>query len=425
MLKRYLWMALLIGLHAVKGHGQSNPDSIYQNSIHTVLIHPVNKPLAIPVISLNEPTPLEISFDDFKSDYQDYYYSVELRNADWTAVNLSAFDYLQGFNQNKINKFSVSSIATQSYFHYQFNFPNAQLRPTQSGNYILKVFKNGNANELVFTRRFFVTEDQVSMAATVQEPFDAQISKTHQKIQFILDVKKIPFFQTDQLNTAVIQNYRYNDAVSIAVPSFIRGNLLEYNSEDQFIFPAGKEARWLDIQNLRLRSDRVTDINSKADRAIISVKPDLSRASTAYYTFNDLNGGFMISNTESLQSENQNDYATVNFTYFPKDKIPFIGMKLYLAGALTNNILNKEAEMIFDPALGYYKKSLLLKQGYYSYNYVLREQNSFNPLNDFTETEGNHWETENNYSIMVYYRPPGARHDHIIGFGAVNSRQNW
>ena len=425
MLKRYLWMALLIGLHAVKGHGQSNPDSIYQNSIHTVLIHPVNKPLAIPVISLNELTPLEISFDDFKSDYQDYYYSVELRNADWTAVNLSAFDYLQGFNQNKINKFSVSSIATQSYFHYQFNFPNAQARPTQSVNYILKVFKNGNANELVFTRRFFVTENQVSVAATVQEPFDGQISKTHQKIQFVLDVKKIPFFQTDQIGTAVIQNYRYNDAVSIAVPSFIRGNLLEYNSEDQFIFPAGKEARWLDIQNLRLRSDRVTDINSKADRAIISVKPDLSRASTAYYTFNDLNGNFIISNTESLQSENQNDYATVNFTYFPKDKIPFIGMKLYLAGALTNNILNKEAEMIFDPALGYYKKSLLLKQGYYSYNYVLREQNSFNPLNDFTETEGNHWETENNYSIMVYYRPPGARHDHIIGFGAVNSRQNW
>jgi hypothetical protein len=377
------------------------------------------------VISLNEPTPLEISFDDFKADYQDYYYSVELRNADWTAVNLSAFDYLQGFNQNKINKFSVSSIATQSYFHYQFNFPNAQLKPTQSGNYILKVFKNGNTNEIVFTRRFFVTENQVSVVASVQEPFDGQISKTHQKIQFVLDVKKIPFFQTDQISTAVIQNYRYNDVIAIAAPSFIRGNLLEYNSEDQYIFPAGKEARWLDLQNLRLRSDRIADLNSKERRTIVSVKPDLSRSSTAYYTFNDLNGGFMISNTESLQSENQNDYAQVNFTYMPKDRIPFMGQKLYLFGALTNNIVNKEAEMIFDPALGYYKKSLLLKQGYYSYNYILRDMQGVNPMNDFTETEGNHWETENNYSIMVYYRPPGARHDHIIGFGAVNSRQNW
>jgi len=425
MFKRYLWMAFLIGLHAVKGLGQFNPDSIYQTSIHTVLIHPVNKPLAIPVISLNESTPLEISFDDFKADYQDYYYSVELRNADWTAANLSAFDYLQGFNQNKINKFSVSSIATQAYYHYQFNFPNAQLKPTQSGNYILKVFKNGNTNEIVFTRRFFVTENQVSVAATVQEPFDGQISKTHQKIQFVLDVKKIPFFQTDQINAIVIQNYRYNDAVSIAAPSFIRGNLLEYNSEDQFIFPAGKEARWLDIQNLRLRSDRIADLNSKEKRTIVTVKPDLSRASTSYYTFNDLNGGFMISNTESLQSENQNDYAQVNFTYMTMDKIPFVGQKLYLFGALTNNIINKEAEMIFDPTLGYYKKTLLLKQGYYSYNYILRDREGVNPMNDFTETEGNHWETENNYSIMVYYRPPGARHDHIIGFGAVNSRQNW
>lgn len=425
MLKRYLWMALLIGLHAVKGHGQSNHDSIYQNSIHTVLIHPVNKPLAIPVVPLNGLSPLLISFDDFKNEYQDYYYSVELRNADWSAVPMSAFDYLQGFNQNKISNFSVSSIATQRYYHYEFSFPNAQVRPTQSGNYILKVFKNGNANELVFTRRFFVTEDQVSIAATVQEPFNAQISKTHQKIQLVLDVKKIPFFQTDQIKSTIIQNYRYNDALTLAAPAFIRGNLLEYNSEDQYIFPAGKEARWLDIQNLRLRSDRIAEINSKADRAVVSVKPDLSRASTAYYTFNDLNGNFIISNTESLQSENQNDYATVNFTYLPKDKIPFIGHKLYLAGALTNNSLNKEAEMIFDPTLGYYKKSILIKQGYYSYNYILREENSFNALNDFTETEGNHWETENNYSIMVYYRPPGARHDHIIGFGTINSRQNW
>jgi hypothetical protein len=265
----------------------------------------------------------------------------------------------------------------------------------------------------------------VSVVASVQEPFDGQISKTHQKIQFVLDVKKIPFFQTDQLNTAVIQNYRYNDVIAIAAPSFIRGNLLEYNSEDQFIFPAGKEARWLDIQNLRLRSDRIADLNSKEKRTIVSVKPDLSRASTAYYTFNDLNGGFMISNTESLQSENQNDYAQVNFTYMPKDKIPFMGQKLYLFGAITNNSINKESEMIYDPALGYYKKSLLLKQGYYSYNYILRDKEGANLLNDFTETEGNHWETENNYSILVYYRPPGARHDHIIGFGAVNSRQNW
>ena len=425
MIKRCLWIAILLGLQVLKALGQINPDTIYQKSIHTTLIYPVNKPLAMPVISLNELTPLVISFDDFTNQYQDYYYAVELRNADWSPVALTTFDYLQGFNQNKISQFSVSSIATQRYYHYEFSFPNAQLKPIQSGNYLMKVFRNGNTNELVFTKRFFVTEDQVAIAAAVQEPFDASMSKTHQKIQLMIDVKKIPFFQTDQIKTTVIQNYRYNDASTESTPTFIRGNTVEYNNENIFIFPAGKEARWLDLQNLRLRSDRVANINSSTEKTTVYVKPDFSRATTAYYTFNDLNGNFLISNTESLQSENQNDYAFVNFTYFPIDKTPFIGQKLYLSGALTNNILNKDAEMEFDASTGCYKKTLLLKQGYYSYNYILRDMQEPHFLNDFTETEGNHWETENNYAILVYYRPSGARHDHIIGFGIVNSKQNW
>lgn len=416
---------LLLGACCLKASSQINPDSIYQKGIHTVLMHPINKPLAIPVVSLNELTPIQISFDDFKTEYQDYYFSVELRNADWSVANLSSFDYLQGFNQNKINQFTVSSIATQPYYHYQFTFPNANCKPTQSGNYVIKVYKNGNASEIVFTKRFFVTEDQVSVAAMVQEPFDGVISRSHQKIQFVLDVKKIPFFQTDQMAVQVVQNFRYNDAATVSAPTFIRGNLLEYNSEDQFIFPAGKEARWLDLQSLRLRSDRIADFDNKGTITKVILKPDVSRASSAYYTFNDLNGNFIISNTESLQSDNQNDYATVQFTYLPKDQIPFMGQKLYLAGAFTNNKLDQDAEMIFDAKLGIYQKTLLLKQGYYSYNYILRDNNGANFMNDFAETEGNHWETENNYSIIVYYRPPGARHDHIIGFGAVNSKQNW
>jgi Na+-transporting NADH:ubiquinone oxidoreductase subunit NqrF len=91
-------------------------------NIHTALIHPLGSPLAAPIIILNSGGALQISFDDFKTEYQDYYFSVELRNADWSVANLSTFDYLQGFNQNKINQFTVSSIATQPYYHYQFNF---------------------------------------------------------------------------------------------------------------------------------------------------------------------------------------------------------------------------------------------------------------------------------------------------------------
>ena len=415
-----LFLGTYIGLWA-----QSNPDKTYDTAIHTILIHPLNEPLAVPAIELNATHPLQISFDDFKASYQDYYYSIELMNADWTTTNINAFDYVQGFNQIKINDFSVSSIAFQHYFHYQFSFPNNNCTPTKSGNYILKVFKNGNTNELIFTHRFYVVEDQIGIAAKVQEPYDGNISKTHQKISVQLDLKQIYSLQTEQLQLEVIQNSRYNDAIKITEPNFIRGSILEYNKEDQLIFPSGKEARWLDLQSMQLVSDRISRFQKVQDQNYVFLKPDITRNELAYYSFNDLNGNFLISNTDALQSENQNDYAHVVFTYLPKDHLPLVGQNLYLSGAFTNNELNKNAEMVFDPKLGLYQKTLILKQGYYSYNYILRDRLDPNSIDDFTETEGNHWETENNYSILVYYRAPGTQFDSLLGFSTINSKQSW
>ena len=404
---------------------QSNPDQIFDHAIHTVLVHPIGNPTGIPVIGLNEGSPLLISFDDFKASYQNYYYSIELMNENWESVPLSPFDYTRGFSQNKITNFSISSIAIQPYYHYELSLPNENCRPTKSGNYIIKVFKDGNLNELVFTSRFYVTEGTANVFATVQEPFDGAISQTHQKVQVNVDVKKINYFQPGSLIIQVIQNTRYQDAIKVKEPSFIRGNNVEYNSERDLIFPAGKEFRWLDLQSLRLQTDRIFKFENADQGTKVILKPDLSRANTAYYTFKDLNGSFVISNTESLQSENQNDYAMVQFTYIPKDGIPYMGETLYLSGALTGNNLNKESAMQFNAKKGLYEKSLLLKQGYYSYQYILRNQNTPQPMQDFMETEGDHWETENNYTILVYYTQAGAQYPSLVGFSTINSKQQW
>lgn len=417
-----LILGILVGSHAHASY-KINPDQVYDSSIKTILVHPVGDALAIPVISLNEMNPLEISFDDLKAKYQNYFYSVELMNADWSSAGLSSFDYLQGFNQNRITQYVVSSIAIQPYYHYKFTFPNTSSRPIKSGNYIIKVYKDANPQNIIFTKRFFVVDDQVSIVSSIQEPFDGNISKTHQKVQLRVDTKKIAFFQPDQLQVQVIQNYRYNDALNVRTPSFIRGSILEYNSDRDLIFPSGKEARWLDLQSLRLKSDRVANFETTATGTIVNVKPDVARAATPYFNFKDLNGQFLIANTESLESEYQNDYATVVFTFIPPHKLPFLGAQLYLSGAMTNNSLDASSEMKFNGNLGVYQKSLFLKQGYYSYSYILREKTDSDPMLDFKETEGDHWETENAYTILIYYRPPGARHDHLIGFTTVHSNQ--
>ncbi len=400
---------------------QRNPDLVIDPNIHTVLIHPKGSPLAPPIIILNSGGSLQISFDDFKANYQDYAYSIELVDSNWQSISMNEFEYINGFNQNKINNYSVSSIATQKYFHYQFNFPNNYCSPKLSGNYILKVFKNGDKTNIAFTKRFYVASSIVNINAQVQEPFDGAISRTHQRIKASIDIRDIPNFQNNQLTVKVIQNNRFNDAKTTTAPSFMRNTYLEFNNDGELVFPAGKEYRWLDLQSLQLRSDRIAEINNKEAVTKIIMRPDGTRANLLYSTFKDLNGGYLIMNTDNVQSENQNDYAQVQFTYVPKDNIPYLDQKLYLAGAITHNILDPNAEMQFDVKLGVYQKTLLLKQGYYSYSYILRDRNAPNDLDDFTETEGNHFETENNYTILVYYHAPGTLNDQLVGFATINS----
>ncbi len=406
-------------------YAQFNPDQSLDSSIHTILVHPEGRPRDLPIIGLNDPGALTISFDDFKFSYQNYFYSIELVDDQWNSVPISPFEYSTGFAQNKINVLNVSSMAIQPYYHYQFNLPNQQCRPTKAGNYLLKVFKDGNPSNLVFTRRFYVVSSLIGVNGSVQEPFDGTISRTHQKIQLSLDLKQLSYFQPDQIKVVVIQNRRFDNAKLVSEPSFIRGHQIEFNSDRDFVFPGGNEARWLDLQSLRVRSDRVQQLDMQEGLTKVIVKPDQSKASSPYFSFNDLNGALIISNSESLQSEYQNDYAYVLFTYKPPNGIPYYGQKLYLMGDLTQNNYNNGSLMEFNGFKGVYEKTLLLKQGYYSYQYLLRDQEKPIGMDDFKETEGNHWETENTYTIFVYYTAPGARYPMIAGFSTINSRQNW
>ena len=416
---------LLICLYCLTSPLIAQVDKIMDPTIHTVLVYPKGKPLALPIIGLNTQDELLIQFDDLSASYQQYYYTIELMDMHWKPVALNPFDYTRGLTQNNIRTYTISSIAQQAYYHYSFTFPSASCRPTKSGNYLMKVYRQGRSNELVFTKRFFVVEQEVPVTASIQEPYDEAISKSHQKIQVQLDVKRIQLLQPEMLHVAVIQNTRYNDVLISNAPSFIRGNQFEYNADRDFVFPAGKESRWLDLQNLRFKTDRIAAIQQLGYGSRIILKPDQSRATIPYFTFRDLNGQFIISNTESIRSEDQNDYAQVLFTYLPKNGEPYFEKSLFLTGALTENLLDTNARMQWNPANKQYEKWLTLKQGYYSYNYILRDKQFPNPMHDYMWTEGDHWETENTYTIFVYYRVAGSRYDQIIGYIPLNSIQNW
>ena len=173
---------ILICLYFLTSPLLAQVDRIMDANIQTVLIFPKGKPLALPVIGLNTQDELLIQFDDLSAKYKQFYFTIELMDIHWQPVALNPFDYTRGLTQNNIREYTISSIAQQAYFHYSFTFPTTSCRPTKSGNYLMKVFRQGRPNELVFTKRFFVVEQEVPITASIQEPFDETISKSHQKI---------------------------------------------------------------------------------------------------------------------------------------------------------------------------------------------------------------------------------------------------
>ena len=400
------------------------PDHVYQANIHSVKLHKYGDIYGYPIIALNSGEQLELHFDDFDADVKNYYYTFQLCNADWTPANLPGFDYIRGFQTTRINTYRYSSISFTKYTHYQAVFPDRSSGPTRSGNYMLKVFLNSDTSDLYFTKRFLVVDNKVAIASQVKQPFSSQFFLTDQRIQVAVNTAnaRINTMSPQDLKVVVLQNNIWPTAAYLSRPSIYRGNYFEYN-DDASSFQAGREWRWIDLRSLRLMSDRMERlVDTNDERTEVFVKPDMERKSLIYVYYRDLNGIYTIENMDGNNPYWQSDYAYTHFTYVPPGGRPLAGKDIYLFGELTNYLPNDSSRMSFNEEKGVYEKTLQLKQGYYNYSYITIDAgkqggNRFS----FDNTEGNFTNTENSYTVLVYFRPFGARADELIGLAYLNT----
>lgn len=400
------------------------PDHIYRSNIRTAKLFQYGDFYNYPVIALNSADQLELHFDDMDGDIKNYYYTFQLCDADWTPSNLTSFDYIRGFQSTKISTYRNSSISITRYTHYQAVLPDRSSVPTRSGNYLLKVFRNNDTSNLYFTKRFLVVDNKLSIAAQIRQPYNAQLFATDQRVQISINTAaaKINIVSPQDLKIVVLQNHIWNGAAFQDRPTIYRGNYFEFN-DDATSFPAGREWRWIDLRSLRLMSDRMQKlVDSSDDRIDVYVKPETERRQQVYAYYRDLNGIYTVENSDGNNPYWQSDYAYVHFTYKPPGNQAYSGKDLFVFGELTNYQTDESAKMIFNSETGVYEKVLFLKQGYYNYSYVMKDagqqkENRFSVSN----TEGNFTNTENTYTVLVYFRPFGARADQLVGMAQLNT----
>jgi len=399
-----------------------NPEAVYSSTIKSIKLFKKADQVVFPVIRLGNTEAFELHFDDLQNSPKNYFYTFILCNADWSRVNLSQMDYVKGFTQNRINQYRASSATFTRYFHYTALLPDKGCQPSRSGNYLLLVFLNGDTSKAVFSRRFLVVDEKATVAGEARQPFNQQLFQSHQKIVSRVDIRALDIYNpAQQLKVVVMQNHRWEMTQEASNPTFIRGKIYEYSAEDNFVFEGGKEWRWLDLRSLRLQSDRVASVDYNPNSYDIFVRPDTVRSSLRYLYYSDLNGRYYIDNMENVNPWWQSDYANVHFTFLPNDPSLYKNQRVYLYGEMTNFEMSKDFAMEWNENLQVYEKSLLLKNGYYSYIYATQSINNPKELPRLALTEGNNWETENQYSILVYYRAFGGRSDELVGYTELNS----
>ncbi len=293
--------------------------------------------------------------------------------------------------------------------------------PSKSGNYLLKVYLDGDTTKTVFTRAMLVLDAKASVSAQVLQPFSPQFYNTHQRIKFSVNVQGLNSFDANrQVKVVVLQNYRWDNAQGGGVmPTFVRNNMLEYNTENNFVFPGGKEWRWLDLRSLRLLSDRMDRKDDKKNSVDIYMKPDGDRNAQRYIYYKDLDGMYLSTTYETINPYWQADYATVHFSFIPSLQTAYENKDLYLIGQLTGYQLTDANKMLFNADKGIYEGAQFLKQGYYDYSYLLVDKND--PAQR-AELEGNYWETQNVYTVLVYYKSFTDQSDQLVGIAKVSSR---
>ena len=391
---------------------------IFRDDVKSLEIKVKGELISTPYIELNSENPLEITFDALHRSSGRFAYSVFHCDADWKKSVLIPIEYMRGFQHIAIEDFANSINTTTHYTNYKLLLPNEDTQFTVSGNYVIQVYEEDTPDKIVFTACFSIVEPLIEIEASVNSNTDIDYNKEHQQVEFTINKKNlaITYPQTD-LKIFVSQNNNPNDVRTNLQPMAITDRQLQYRHNRNLIFEAGNEYRRIEFLTHRYEGMGVEEIGFYSPYYHITLVQDRLRANRAYLYDQDQNGRFFVRCSGCEDPDTEGDYYIVHFSLASEF---LTGGNVHISGDLFNNVINDNSRMEYNAEAEAYEKSIMLKTGLYNYQYVFVENGETTASPRITE--GSFYETENEYTIAVYYRPMGGRYDRLIGVRNISSK---
>jgi hypothetical protein len=369
----------------------------------------------VPIFELG--STFEFQFDDLFGNEANYYFEVVHCDYNWIPTDIPKTDYLRGFDNQRITDYSNSFNTLQVYSHYRLAFPNqftSQLRI--SGNYMLRILNEDK--EVVFSRKFILYEEHCTVSAQVKRSRNISNIDYKQNLDFAVLSNDI-VFQTPLQNVKVLllQNGNFNTGIKNIVPQYTIGNQLVYKYDKETQFWGGNEFLYFENKDIRAASNNVGKVGSNNDIYNAYLYTNTARANQIYTVYQDVNGNFVVKNINGSNNEIEADYAWV---YFTLSAPTFRSNKdIYITGMFNNYSLSPEYKMDYNQDKGVFEKAVMIKQGFTSFQYTIADKKGI--IDYENAIDGNFYQTENEYTILVYYRESTDRYQRVIGKGNANS----
>ncbi|WP_299012117.1 DUF5103 domain-containing protein [uncultured Polaribacter sp.] len=387
----------------------------FSQHIKTIQLRPLQENVFTAIVPLG--TVLELSFDDLEADSKDYQYKIEHMTYDWKKSRLLPSQYINGFDQNYIIDVTNSFNTFQSYSHYAVRIPNVNTEITKSGNYLLSVLDE--YDDVVFTRKFVLFENLATVGVTVERSRNTKTENSQQTIQFSVNHPNIAINNPGlEVNVAIVKNNNWQETISNLQPTFFKPNQLLYTYTNKTNFWGDNEYLHFDSKIIRNKSLNIVRVTH--DEVFNHYIYPTTYNEFLEYTYNpDINGQFVVRTLEGKDNNTEADYALMHFT-LEVDEM-FKEKEVYVYGAFNNFNTSDKNRMYYNPKNQTYNASILLKQGFYNYTFVTSEKDNILNTKDI---RGSFFETENEYTVIAYYKPFGSLFDRVIGVGTGFFDQN-